>query len=215
MKFSLSLQTLKLLDRKFLINVGIRYAAVLLFLFLVLFPSCSVLNSLRNKASDEKNQLARTRTKIADALRMQKNQNAFRNEIRKGEERLFTEDELSQLISIISDLAKSQNLQMTASKPIQETDKILPSVPPPPKAGARAPNAPDANSLKTSPRSFYTDQKFEVELLGDYHSLGRFLSALRKNPKLIHVKKLEIISLPASPFEHEIKLSVAVYLKNR
>lgn len=209
-----NLQFIRSLDRKFVLNVSIRIGTVLLFLFLILIPSCTRLGAFKDELSSEKVQLLNARSKIATALRIQENRSQFLEEIKSVEGRFFSEDELSQLLNIVSELAKTYDLQMTASKPVQEAEKIIPQAIPAPKTDPVS-VLQTGTGAKAISRAIYTDQKFEVELSGSYHSLGRFLSVLKKQPKMISVKKLALVSSPVSDTEHEIKLTLAVYSKLR
>jgi hypothetical protein len=193
---------LKTFDRKILVSWGIPGGLGLLLFFFFLLPSCHQAHELEQQIDQKQNQLIRDRSKIQEALKIQKNRDLYLIEIRTKEQKFFGEDESSDLLNIISDMAKFYNLQMTASKPIASEP---PQSSGPPSQPLPAVSAPVLFS--------YPEQNFEIQLSGEYHALGKFLSALKKQPKLICIKKLSISNSPASPVEHEIHLNLAVYAK--
>ncbi len=192
-------EILKSLDKKFLMRIGILYGGILFFFLVLVLPSCSRSASVKSRLSQIKGQLAAEHAKIAQALRLQKNREIFANEIRLAEVRFFTEDELPQLLTMVSDLARKYNLQVTASKPAVEKE--------PPISGP----PPVAASVPPPPKIFYSTHEFEVGLSGGYHSLGSFLSALRKYPKIIQIRKLSIVDGKGLATEHDINLNIAVF----
>ncbi|GEM_PF-1585942 len=208
------LDFLKSLDRKLLVNLGVRYGAVLLFLTVAFIPSCGRFQYLKGQLKQKKSQLQNARLKLSAARKAQASRDNIVGEILVQEERFFTEEELAQMLSMVSELAKQNNLQMTASKPIKENEKAGAQLPPP-KAPAPPPAAgsPQSGALLPPPRPPYSDQEFEVDLTGGYHALGKFLSDLRNNSKFIHVKRLSILGAAGPEAGHEIKLTLKVYLR--
>lgn len=211
-----SLKDLKSIDKKFVADVGIRYAIVLGLLWFGVLPSLRHWSSLDRDLRAERDQLAQARAKLAQAAPLGDQRPGFMDFIAKMQARFFTSDELPGLIAIVSDLARQHKLQMTASKPVQRTKSMFvpppqPVTPPPPAtqaaAGASLPVAPAG-----PPPQFYKSQDFEIEFAGGYHELGIFLSTLRKHPKLIEVQDLTIVT-GENPTEHKIILAIAVYSK--
>lgn len=207
------LSFLRALDKKLVINLGIRYGAVLIFLLIFFLPSIYRFNAIKSKLDQRQSDLARNRARITEGLQMQQNRDLYLNQIRTMEVRFFSEDELTQLLSVFSDLAKKYNLHMTASKPLHELPprEGSPAAPPQTPAPAPPPPAPTSPSPGTSRPSFYHEQEFDVELTGGYHALGRFLSGLRHYSKLFHVRKLSIAGSPKGKPEHQLQLSLSVF----
>lgn len=208
------LDIIKALDRKYLIQVAVLYGAVIIFFLLLLLPSCSVTASNRSKVQQSKSQVLAARGKITQALHLQKNRELFLDEIRLTERRFFSDDEMSQLLSMISDLAKKYNLQVTASRPVAQSQTpqplVLPKAPPPPGTppapGARPAGGPSA-------ANFYEPHDFEVGLSGGYHALGSFISALKKYEKIIQIRKLTVTGGKSSTTEQDINMIVSVFSK--
>lgn len=207
------LDILKSLDRKLLVNLGVRYGAVLLFLILALIPSCGRFQSLKNQNQQKKSQLQTMRLKLSEARKAQANRTALMTEIITREDSFFTEEELAQMLSMVSELAKRNNLQMTASKPLKEGEKSTGQTPPPPKVPG-APPAPGQPPVTAGPAAPpYLGQEFEIDLDGQYHGLGKFLSDLRAHSKFIHVKALSIFNAGKQETGRQIKLTLRVYMK--
>jgi Tfp pilus assembly protein PilO len=197
-----SLKALKLIDKKFVADVGIRYVVVLGLLGFGVLPSLRHWSSLHEKLRAERDQLIQAHAKLAQAAPLGDQRPGFMDFISKMQARFFTSDELPGLIAIVSDLARQHKLQMIASKPVQRTKSMF--VPPPQPVMPPPPAGP--------PPQFYKSQDFEIEFAGGYHELGVFLSTLRKHPKLIEVQDLTIVT-GESPTEHKIILAIAVYSK--
>lgn len=203
----------KSLDKKLLIDFGVRYIVLICFFLFVLTPSIYRLNGFKSNLNQKRSELLKNRTTISEAFRLEKNRGLFQDQIRLMEERFFLEKDLTQLLSMFSDLAKKHNLQMTASKPLQEikTEGAASAGPPKPPGPAPA-GRPPIPSAPPKP-DFYLEQKFDVELTGGYHALGRFLTDLRHYPKLFHVRKLSIAGSGSMRAEHQIQLTLTVFSK--
>lgn len=203
------LDFLKSLDRKLLIDLGIRYGLVLFFLIVLLIPSCGRYQTLKGQMGAKKAQLQTARLKLSQAQKAQIDRDAIAGEILAYEERFFADEELSQMLGMVSDLAKQNNLQMRSSKPIKEAAQApqpaLPLKPPSPSLpAAQPPSAP-----------LYNDQEFEIELAGTYHSLGNFLSNLRDYKKYIRARKVTMLAAATPQSGQEIRLILQVYAKNQ
>lgn len=209
-----ALDFLKSFDRKFLIDLGIRYGLLLFFLTLGLIPSCGRLQFLKGQVHQKKSQLQTTRLKLSEAQKAQSNRQTIMSQILTQEDRFFTENDLSQMLSMVSELAKQNNLQMIASKPLKDNEKAgLQAPPPPPIKPPPAPGQPQIAMPQTQAPPPYNNQEFEIDLTGGYHALGKFLNDSRAYSKFLYVKRLSILGAAKSKTEHEIKLTLTVYLK--
>jgi len=195
------------LDKKFLVELGLRFGVSIALVFILLVPSCGKVGRLTSERDNLKRDLSVARQKITQAIHLQKNRQVFRAMIRRAESRFFSADELPRFLSIVSDIARQYNLQLVSSKPLDTRKEPQSRLP---VSGAGGGNA----AAGPAPSAFYEPHKFEVELSGGYHSLGAFFSALKHHDKLIRVEKLNI-SAGASPTEHEIKMTMAVFSKTR
>jgi len=204
-----ALDFLKSFDRKLLIDLGIRYGLVVFFFAVLLIPSCGRYQSLKGQLGAKKALLQTARLKLSQAQKAQIDRNAIAGEILSFEERFFTDEELSQMLGMVSDLAKQNNLQMRSSKPIKET------APPTPAIQAIKPPAAALPAAQTAGVALYSDQEFEIELTGTYHSLGHFLSDLRDYKKFIRAKKVSMLGAAIPQGGHEIRLILQVYLRNQ
>jgi hypothetical protein len=204
------LKFLLTLDRKMIRDVAVIYGVAAILCIIFITPSCSRTDTAKSRLAQKKAELTRGRTTISESLRLQGSRDIYATEIQSAESRFFKDEEMARLMGIVSEMAKAHNLNMTASKPVQEALKAAPSVLPlsplvkPPLAGGASPAA------QTTPE-FYKEQKFEIELSGGYHSFGSFLSALRKHSKLMHVRKIRMLGSLEGKREHEISLTLSVY----
>ncbi len=204
------LDFLKSFDRKLLIDLGVRYSLVLFILTVLLIPSCGRYQSLKGRLASKKAELQAARSKLSQAQKAQIDRDAIAREILSYEERFFMDEELSQMLGMVSDLAKQNNLQMRSSKPIKGT------VPPQTVQAAKPPSPPlPAAQAAAAPAYSDSGQEFEIELAGAYHSLGSFLSDLRDYKKFIRAKKVSMLGAVTPQSGREIRLILQVYLRNQ
>lgn len=196
------------LDRKLLINLGVRYGSVLLLFFVFTSPSCGRVTSMHAQLGACRQDLATARSKISQAVHLHNNRQVLMEKIRLAESKFFNVDELPQLLGLISDLAAQHNLQMKASRPLESKMAVASEKKqsPSPTASAKGGVSPKSSE----PPTFYEPHEFEVELMGGYHSMGSFLSALKRRDKLIRIRKLTI-SPGETLTEHEIRVIVSVF----
>lgn len=204
---------LKNLDRKVLVDIGIRYAVLLVFLSVFFTPSLGRMQGLKSEINELSARLQMIRGRISEALSLEKERDQIVGKIQAMEGRFFDEGAQSELLSLVSELCKKHSLQMTASKPIQK--KELPEMgepgAPANQAVTRQDPRGDSAGAMPPPVEFYTSHEFEVELVGGYHTLGSFLTALYRLSRFVQVKELRIAGGTDSPGTHTISLVLAVY----
>ncbi|MBI4550590.1 MAG: type 4a pilus biogenesis protein PilO [Candidatus Omnitrophica bacterium] len=198
------------IDRKMIRDLSVIYGLAALLCFAFIAPSCSRADANKGRLTQKRADLTRGRARISESLRMQGSRDIYLDEIQAAESRFFREEEMSRLMGIVSEMAKAHKVNMTASKPVQEAG-LKPAAPALPLPAAKPAVPAGGLPVASQTPEFYKEQKFEIELTGGYHSLGAFLSDLRKHPRIMHVRKLKVLGSPEGKREHEISLTLSVY----
>lgn len=155
---------LKNLDRKVLVDIGIRYAFLLVFLSVFFIPSLGRIHGLKSEINELSARLHMIGGRISEAFTLEKERDRIVGKIQAMEGRFFDEGELSELLSLVSELCKKHRLQMTASKPIQKEELTGMADPGAPENQAVTPQNErgDLAGDVPSPVEFYKSHEFEV-----------------------------------------------------
>lgn len=183
-----AVSNLKYLDRKFVIRVAVHYGVVLVFSALFVLPSCGKGVKYFLEIDKLKVDTAKNSAVIAQGAIVQKDLTKQHEQINEVEKRFFLDDELPKLLSIIASLAKKNSINLISTKALY-------------------------GSEGKPFNKYYVEHAFLVNLSGGYHDFGMFLSDLKREAKLLKVRKINIAAIPQTPGKHDIRMELGVYAK--
>jgi len=171
------------LGRKEMIAIaGVFILLVSLFSFLII----SQVNSLKQIAG----QLAKERTKLAEARRLIDNRKRYETEIKVLERRIeFYEDklpdrkEVPQLFRELDKVATESQIKFVS------VEEKLPEE-----------------------RKHYRRFQWNLQMEGGYHELGRFINKLENMDRFIEVSNIQIASNPGNFLKHDIRMEVSTFV---
>ncbi|MDD5084720.1 MAG: type 4a pilus biogenesis protein PilO [Candidatus Omnitrophica bacterium] len=180
----------KLKDRRFLLRVAVNAAVFLILIFAFILPALGTRSNLKKQLSKAKSEIKTAQRNIADLPKLKADEKMYLANIETIKKALYTEAELDNVISAVSEMARESNVLIAVSEPE---------------------NYPE--ELPKDFESFYKVSVYRLECEADYHSFGTFISKLEAGEKL-----LKIIRLTISPLEgarkNRAELTLAVfYLK--
>lgn len=193
------------MERKALIDIGLRYGALLILIFAILLPSLTQISSYRRKINKVTDEIRSARATIGIADKWIEVLPPLEDEITVLNSRLFQKEDLVAMLKHISAIAEASNLRLTASRPLPEAllSLALDSSVLPKELRQLA-----GSSIVSSNR--HDAYLSEMEFSGTFHALGNFFSALRYGDKLILPYYLLI--QPGEDYaHHRIKVKFAAY----
>ncbi|MBI4313354.1 MAG: type 4a pilus biogenesis protein PilO [Candidatus Omnitrophica bacterium] len=165
--------------------------AVLLWIWLVLFPQWRVIAEVRPKSRELKSQIEETRRGIAQMPELNKKYEDLRTSLRAHPKQLVQE-RLPELLDEIAALAKSNGVLVQTVRPVEARDRKE-------GTGKEKAETPRAESAVIA-----------IEILGQagYHDVGRFVDALEQSPQLFQIRRLTMTGDRRDEVHHRISMTV-------
>jgi Tfp pilus assembly protein PilO len=106
--------------------------------------------------------------------------------------KIISEEQLTSLLNDLSELANKNNVQILEMRPTKESGSKL---------------------EKPSQTAKFSPLLVKLELVSDYHNLGKFINTLENNPTFIAVQDMNIISRDSDFLKQKVVLILRTYVR--
>lgn len=187
---NLSLPNLKFMDpreARFVIIAGLVIAATMLA---GIIPNTYQLIQVSSKMSQMKSKARTAQEKIKNLPHLRESRKNYIEKITTLENQFFDADQISEMIGIISELAKEAGITIKSSKQYEYKGK---------------------DDISKNP--FYRPILFRLELEGGYHNFGKFANLLERHSKFIRISEMNAEQSEEKKGKLAMELSVLTFLK--
>ncbi len=177
---------LKKVDKKVWIRIGIISFVVILLLKWVVWPAWFERPQIREQIKALEGQIMVTQALFLKQPQLLKNKGEYSRLISEARARLYDPGESSLLLGAISKLAVESKVSVVASMPKDSEAKF--------------PSPYD---------SIYEGNTYDFTVEGGYHNLGKFISKIEANAKLLRVETFSLRVRPETPGVHLASVSLS------
>ncbi|GEM_PF-3159006 len=186
----LKLPDIKFVDPKEAKFVMITSVIVLIAFLFGVVPNTFQLFQISSKMSQMKAKSRTAEEKIKNLPRLRTHRKNYVEQISNLEKQFFDENQVSELISIVSEIAKETGIRILSSKQYDFKGEDL-----------------------VSKNPYYKPVLFRLELEGKYHNFGKFVNSLENSKKLIRVSDMTMEKDEEKKDKLKIELSILVFQK--
>lgn len=183
----ISFKALGSFDRKLWQAHLVPLAGMAALAFLVTLPiTCGRLRSSR-KLADLQQAIQMSQQNVKQLPALKEEEAALQKKLAELQEALFTEDEITDFVADVSELALAQDVEIVSSKP-HRLEQYIPS------------------ALGDS----FIAYEFQIEMEGDFNRVGRLLAELYRKSKFFKIRKLTVVGRQSSAELNRISVSMVV-----
>lgn len=188
---NLKIPEIKFADPKEAKFMMIATGVIAITLLLGIIPNVFQLVQVSSKMSHMKATSRMAQEKIKNLPQLRKNRKAYIDQISNLEKQFYDEDQVSELIGSVSEIAKETGITINSSKQYEYKGN---------------------DAITKNP--FYRPILIKLELEGKYHNFGEFVNRLERNSKMIRIYEINIQRGEETKKDKlEIELSVLTFLK--
>lgn len=158
------------------------------WLQLFLFPQRAALAQARAQIQELRGQVEQVRAGLAQQPAMEEETRRLQAEYKLPEVTKPPEQQLPELLELISQVARQAGVRVVAAKPKGDVSKLLPGA------------------------SGYLELPVLVLVSGGYHQIGQFLDALEQSETLLRVRELSVMDDEEKLYEHTGAVLFQAYL---
>lgn len=158
------------------------------WLQLFLLPQRGALAQTRLQLQELRAQADQVRQGLAGQAAMEAEISRLREEYKLPEVMKPPEQQLPELLELISHVARQSGVRVVAAKPKADVSKLLPGT------------------------SGYLELPILVLVAGGYHPIGTFLDALEQSETLLRVRELSVVDNEENLYEHTGAILFQAYL---
>jgi hypothetical protein len=186
------LDLVKSVDKKTWIKIGIGAAIALVVIYLIVWPAWFERPAIKNKNKALENQIMQTNALFKRKPELEKSKGEYAKIIEGAKSRLYQPGESSLLLGVISKMAQEANVSIIASRP-----------------------KPFEGTFPAPFNTLYEASSYDFTVEGKYHDMGRFISSIESNAKLLRIEKFLLKPQEKSPDKHlgELSLTAVSYKK--
>lgn len=177
------------------LNTQKKTLIVIFFILIAYVDSAYILKAQRGGLKSLDQRVARSKKELADLNSGLENMRAFKNKSGLAQKvpkssRILSEKQVSELLEEISNTANKFNIKISQIWPSRQAQK--------------GKTAPGQGNL--------TSQLINLDLVSDYHNLGRFIQALEDSPVFMGVQDLEINAQLPDYMKQKVSLVLKTYV---
>ena len=185
-----SIEFLKNVDKKAWLKMAIVGIASLLFIVILVVPAWMERPFLRREVLSMEAQIRQVNALSQKRLQWEENQKVFGALIEKTKTRLFTAEDLSVLLGLVSKMGSESRVEVLASKPTDE------------------------KKLFQAPYHLqYQPSGYEFTLQGGYHSLASMVDLIESHEKLLRIQAFQIVPSEVAQDRHVAEMKLWAILK--